>query len=357
MSIIGGVQGVVGNHVYSQAQITSIFTQIVAPNGSHTALIERIHTSAKVNNRGLALEANEYRNLKTFDESNNAFIRVALQMGKKVISAALEEAGVRADQVDLIMATSITGIATPSLETRLVPIVGFRNDIKRLPLFGLGCAAGAAGIARVHDYLSGHPNEIAVLLSVELCSLTLQADDVSMANIVSSGLFGDGAGAVVMLGANRAKELGVQGPRVVDSKSRLYPNTEDSMGWNIGASGFRIFLSAAVGETVTKYLGEEIADFLKIHELTPSDIHRWVAHPGGPKILEALSSSLSLHEGELDVSWKSLSDKGNLSSAAVIHILRDVMDGNGIEKPVSGTSGLLLAMGPGFSSELVLLEW
>lgn len=357
MTIIAGVQGVVGNHIYSQDEITSIFTQIVAPNDSHTALIDRIHSSTKVHYRGLALGADEYRNLKTFDESNDAFIKVALQMGEQVINAALQEAGLRADQVDLIMATSITGIATPSLETRLVPIVGFRDDVKRVPLFGLGCAAGAAGIARVHDYLIGHPDEIAVLLSVELCSLTLQADDVSMANIVSSGLFGDGAGAVVMVGANRAKELGLTGPRVIASKSRLYPNTEDAMGWNIGSSGFRIFLSAAVGETVTKYLGDEIEAFLKIHELTPSDMNRWVAHPGGPKVLEALERSLSLHNNELDLSWKSLSAKGNLSSAAVIHILRDVMDAKGIEKPVSGTPGLLLAMGPGFSSELVLLEW
>jgi alkylresorcinol/alkylpyrone synthase len=357
MTIIAGVQGAVGNQVHSQSEITDMFTQIVAPNDSNSALIERIHSATKVSNRGLALAADEYLNLKTFDVSNDAFIRVALQMSEQVINAALQEAGVRAEQVDLIMATSTTGIATPSLETRLVPIVGFRNDIKRIPLFGLGCAAGAAGIARVHDYLSGHPNDIVVLLSVELCSLTLQSDDVSIANIVSSGLFGDGAGAVVMVGAARAKEMGVSGPRVVASKSRLYPNTEDAMGWNIGASGFRIFLSAAVGETVTKYLGEEIADFLKSHKLTPSNVHRWVAHPGGPKILEALESSLALHAGELDVSWKSLSDKGNLSSAAVIHILRDVMDGNGIEKPVPGTPGLLLAMGPGFSSELVLLEW
>lgn len=357
MSIIAGVQGVVGNHIYSQAEITTMFTQLSRSTDSRTALVERIHTSTKVHNRGLALAADEYLNLKTFDDSNNAFIKVALTMGEDVINAALNEAGVRADQVDLIMATSITGIATPSLETRLVPIVGFREDIKRLPIFGLGCAAGAAGIARVNDYLSGHPNEIAVLLSVELCSLTLQEDDVSMANIVSSGLFGDGAGALVMMGEERAKEMGVSGPRVVASKSRLYPNTEDAMGWNIGASGFRIFLSATVGETVSKYLGQEIADFLSIHQLHTSDINRWVAHPGGPKILEALGSSLSLHSGELDVSWKSLSDKGNISSAAVIHILRDVLDGNGVEKPTSGTPGLLLAMGPGFSSELVLLEW
>jgi len=357
MTTIAGVQGIVGKHIYSQDEITSIFNRLVDPSNLQTALIKRIHTSTKVGTRGLAFGVHEYSNFKSFEDSNNAFIRIACEMGEKVINAALGEAGVRADQVDLIMATSITGIATPSIETRLVPIVGFRDDIKRLPLFGLGCAAGAAGIGRVHDYLIGHPDEIAVLLSVELCSLTLQLDDLSMANIVSSGLFGDGAGAVVMLGENRARELGTGGPRVVDTKSRLYPKTEDAMGWNIGASGFRIFLSAAVGETVSKYLGEEIAGFLEDHQLTSSEIHRWVAHPGGPRILEALASSLSLNDGELDVSWKSLSAKGNLSSAAVIHILRDVMDGNGIEKPIPGRSGLLLAMGPGFSSELVLLEW
>lgn len=357
MSIIAAVHGVVGDHKYSQKEITSSFTEIVAPSGTHTGVIDRIHQATHVKYRSLALASDDYLQIKTFTDSNDTFITIAMKLGANAINAALEKAGVRADEVDLIMATSITGIATPSLETRLVPIIGFRSDIKRIPIFGLGCAAGAAGIGRVHDYLVGHPNEIAILLSVELCSLTLQADDVSMANIVSSGLFGDGAGAIVMIGSHRAEKMGITGPRVVDSKSRLYPETEDAMGWHIGSTGFRIFLSPAVSEVVSKYLGDEIEGFLNSNEQTISNIGRWVVHPGGPKILKALEVELELTAGELAVSWNCLAEKGNLSSAAVLHILSDVIDGNGIEKPAPGTAGLLLAMGPGFSTELVLLEW
>lgn len=357
MSIIASAHGVLGEHRYAQREITEIFSKIVSPEGAHKAAISRIHEATKVEFRSLALTAAAYEEMRSFGESNDAFIEIALKLGAQVITTALASAGIRSDEVDLIMATSITGIATPSLETRLVPILGFREDIKRVPIFGLGCAAGAAGIARVHDYLLGHPDEIALLFSVELCSLTLQSDDVSMANIVSSGLFGDGAGAVVMVGAKRAERMKISGPRVVETKSRLYPNTEDAMGWDIGSSGFKIFLSPVVSDVIADHLGDEIESFLNSNNTSTAEIAQWVCHPGGPKILKALESTLDLNNGELATSWRSLAEKGNLSSSAVIHILSDVMQGDGVAKPTPGTPGLLMAMGPGFSTELVLLEW
>jgi len=357
VSVIASVHGVVGAHRYSQEEITASFTNIVSPQGNQSAVIDRIHKATEVKFRSLALPADAYTQLTSFTQSNDAFISVALKLGADSILAALDKAGIRPDEVDLIIATSITGLATPSLETRLVPIVGFRPDIKRVPIFGLGCAAGAAGIARLADYLVGHPDDVAVLLSVELCSLTLQYDDLSMANIVSSGLFGDGAGALVMVGAHRAERMGISGPRVIASHSRVYPDTEDAMGWNIGSSGFSIVLSASVSEVVSQHLGDDVGGFLGSRGLETGDIARWVCHTGGPKILQAVETSLDLHNGELAVSWHSLAEKGNLSSAAVLHILSDVLEGRGVEKPEPGTPGLVLAMGPGFSSELVLLEW
>jgi alkylresorcinol/alkylpyrone synthase len=350
MSVIASVHGIVGEYRYSQEEITSSFIKIASAEGNQSAVIDRIHQATQVKFRSLALPAEAYPELIDFTASNDAFIGVALKLGAEVILAALGKAGLKPEDVDYVMATSITGIATPSLETRLVPIVGFRSDIKRVPIFGLGCAAGAAGIARLDDYLLGHPDDVAVLLSVELCSLTLQYDDLSMANIVSAGLFGDGAGALVMVGAERAKRMGLIGPRVVASHSQIYADTEDAMGWNIGSKGFKIVLSASVGDLVSENLGAS-------HGLETKDITRWVCHPGGPKILKAVETSLDLGKGELALSWSSLAEKGNLSSAAVLHILSDLLEGHGMEKPKEGTPGLLLAMGPGFSSELVLLEW
>ena len=357
MSIIVSVHGVLGEHRYSQEEITATFTEIVSPLGKENLLINRVHKATAVKYRSLALPAHAYTELTSFGASNDEFIRIGLDLGAKAISSALSQAGLTAEDVDFVMATSITGVATPSLDARLVSILGFRPDVKRIPIFGLGCVAGAAGIARLHDYLVGHPDDVAVLLSVELCSLTLQADDVSMANIVSSGLFGDGAAAVVMVGERRAEKMGIKGPRVISSRSKMYPDTEETMGWDIGGTGFRIVLSASVSEVVTQYLGNDVNEFLGNNGLKIADINRWVCHTGGPKVLQAIEESLNLHNGELEPSWLSLAESGNLSSAAVLHILRDILEGRGVEKPIPGPLGLVLAMGPGFCCELVLLEW
>ena len=357
MSIIASVHGVVGDHRYPQAELTASFAKIVSSTGEEVPVIARIHKATEVEYRSLALPLDAYSELGSFDASNDAFIRIGLELGAQAIESALKEAGLNAIDVDFVMATSVTGVATPSLEARLVPIVGFRPDVKRVPIFGLGCVAGAAGIARVHDYLLGHPDDVAVLLSIELCSLTLQSDDVSMANIVASGLFGDGAAAVVMVGERRAERMEINGPRVISSRSRMYPDTEEMMAWNIGGSGFRIVLSASIGDVIAQHLGDDVDAFLSDEGLKASEIERWVCHTGGPKVLQAIEDSLNLHDGQLGPSWRSLAESGNLSSASVLHVLRDILEGRGVEKPKPGTPGLLLAMGPGFCSELVLLEW
>jgi alkylresorcinol/alkylpyrone synthase len=256
--------------------------------------------------------------------------------------------------VDVIMSTSVTGIAVPSLEARVAARVGFREDIKRVPLFGLGCVAGAAGIARLHDYLRGWPDHVGILLSVELCSLTIQRGDTSMANLVASGLFGDGAAAVVAVGATRADKLDVAGPRVLATRSHLYPGTEGVMGWNIGADGFGIVLTAEVPDLVHRYLGPDIRDLLAEHGLAVADVGAWVSHPGGPKIIEAIEGELGVGPRALEMTWLSLAEVGNLSSASVLHVLRDTLRDR---PPPAGSPGVLMAMGPGFSSELVLLRW
>lgn len=357
MSTIASVYGVLGAHRYPQEEITASFAKIVSPNGDEIPVINRIHKSTEVQFRSLALPLDAYLELESFEASNDAFIRIGLELAAKAIESALAEAGLSASDVDFVMATSVTGVATPSLEARLIPKVGFRPDIKRVPIFGLGCVAGAAGVARVHDYLMGHPDDVALLLSVELCSLTLQSDDVSMANIVASGLFGDGAAAVIMVGERRAAQMEIKGPRVISSRSRMYPDTEAMMAWNIGGSGFRIVLSSSISDVIAENLGHDVDEFLGDHGLKTIDIKQWVCHTGGPKVLKAVQDSLKLSDGQLDASWRSLAESGNLSSSSVLHILRDILKENGDAKPIAGTPGVMLAMGPGFCAELVLLEW
>jgi len=310
---------------------------------------DRFGASAGVQTRRIALPLSQYSKLSGFTEANDIFIETALELGERALLSALDAAKVKPAEVDIVFSTTVTGLAVPTLEARLATRVGLRPDVKRVPLFGLGCVAGAAGVARMHDYLLAFPDHVSVLLAVELCSLTLQRDDYSIANLVAASLFGDGAGAVVAKGSARTPA----GPRVLATRSRLYPDTEEVMGWNIGSNGFQVKLSTEVATVAEKYVGEDVRNFLNDHGLTPADISTWVCHPGGPKVIEAVEHTLELPAGALDHTRNSLRDNGNLSSVSVLDVLR----ANMADPPPPGSFGLMLAMGPAFCSELVLLGW
>jgi alkylresorcinol/alkylpyrone synthase len=350
VTTLAGVHAVLPPHRYAQEELTAAFTHLcLGPDGDQ-ALLAKFHANAKVRSRHLVLPLEQYATLDTFGESNDLFIAHAVELGAAALTGALGRAGIAPDEVDVVISATTTGIAVPSLEARIAGLVGLRPDVKRVPLFGLGCVAGAAGVARLHDYLVGHPDEVGALLSVELCSLTLQREDRSVANLVASGLFGDGAAAVVAVGANRPEP----GPRVLDSHSHLYPDSQGAMGWDVGASGLRIVLDAQVPAIVQRYLGKDIRSFLAAHELQVPDVTAWVSHPGGPKVIEAIEAELGLDGDPLELTWRSLDQIGNLSSASVLHVLRDTLDKGSL---APGTPGVLMSMGPGFCSELVLLQW
>ncbi|MFC6581570.1 type III polyketide synthase [Planomonospora parontospora] len=379
LSRITAVHGVLPPNRHSQDEITDAFARLCLPEGTDRLLLNRFHASAGVGHRHLSLPLDRYDKLDGFGAANDVFIDTALELGAQAVGGALEEAGLAPEDVDMIMCTSVTGVAAPSIEARLAGRLGLRPDVKRVPVFGLGCVAGAAGIARVHDYLRGWPDHVAVLLSVELCSLTLQRGDASVANLVASALFGDGAAAVVLCGdgheppargsgrgspsgsepgsargpGRRPAEGPARGPEVVATRSRLYPGSERVMGWEVGDTGFRVVLDASVPDVVRTHLADDVHGFLADHGLTAGDVTAWVCHPGGPKVLEAVSEALRLPPGALDVTRRSLADVGNLSSSSVLHVLRDTI----ALRPPPGTPGLVIAMGPGFCSELVLLRW
>lgn len=351
MTRIAAVHGVLPPHRHTQREITDMVARTCLPPGADRRVLDRLHRNARVRTRNMVLPLESYGRLDGFGAANDVFIGAAVDLGAEAVRGALRGAGLRATDVDLLMFTSVTGVATPSVDARLVGRLGLRPDVKRLPVFGLGCVAGAAGVARLHDYLLGRPGHVAVLLSVELCSLTFQRDDATPANLVATALFGDGAAAVVATGAERDAR---NGPVVVDTRSRMYPDTGRVMGWDIGSSGFKVVLDPAVPDVVRRYLADDVREFLEEHGLKPKDIARWVCHPGGPKVLEAVSDALSLPEGALDVTWRSLAEVGNLSSSSVLHVLRDTLEQR---TPEPGTPGLLIGMGPGFCCELVLLRW
>lgn len=337
---------------YAQRDVTETLASMVFDGDeAGRGMMAKFHASAGVHSRHLTLPLERYGAISGFGEANDAFIDGALDFGAQAVTGALQEAGLRASDVDLFVATSVTGVAVPSVDARLAGTLGMRPDVKRLPIFGLGCVAGAAGLARLHDYLLAWPDHVAVLLSVELCSLTWQRTDQSPANLVASALFGDGAAAVVACGRDRG---GIPGPRIVATRSRLYPDTERVMGWDVGDSGFSVVLGADVPDVVRRYLADDVHAFLGEHGLTAADISTWVCHPGGPKVLEAVQDALALPDDALALTWRSLADVGNLSSASVLYVLRDTLRER---RPPAGSHGLLLAMGPGFCAELVLLRW
>jgi alkylresorcinol/alkylpyrone synthase len=312
--------------------------------------VDDLHRAVKVAGRHLALPLDQYEQHDTFEKCNSAFIRVATELGEAACREALARAGLAPSDIDHIF-FAVTGIAVPSIDARLVNRLGLRPDVKRTPIFGLGCVAGAAGLARAADYLRAFPTHNALLLSTELCSLTLQRSDLSVANLIASGLFGDGAAAVVLRGGEHAA---TNGPRVLATRSVFYPDSERIMGWDMVDSGFKIVLSAGVPQLVMRHIGSDVDRFLADQGLERGQIRHFIAHTGGPKVLQAFTDALQLPQGALQRSWDSLERVGNLSSASVLFVLRDTLDA---AEARPGELGLLMAMGPGFCAELVLLKW
>ena len=347
---IGAAGSAFPPHYYTQEQLSGELKKYWGSKLQIPEVLDRLYANEGVEGRYLALPTEAYYDLTSWGKANDAWIACAQEVGQAAICRALATAGLSHRDVNALFVVSVTGIASPSLDARLINRMDLNPNVKRVPIFGLGCVAGAAGIARAADYVRAFPDHVACLLAVELCSLTLQRDDLSMANLISSGLFGDGAAAVLVTGSQRP----VKGPRILSTRSIFYPGTEDVMGWRISENGFHIVLSANVPQVIQQHLREDVDSFLGDHGLTRGDIGTWILHPGGPKVLKATAAALELPPEAIAVSWEVLRKVGNLSSASVLLVLEQVFRDH---NPKPGTYGLLAAMGPGFCSELVLLQW
>lgn len=341
-------------HYFTQSEVLTALKTYWDKGLENAAVLERLHSRTGVEGRYFSRPLEEYYALDTWGKTNDVWIETAMNLGEQALGTLLRESGVSAEKIGSIFTVSVTGIACPSIEARLINRMKLPLHIKRVPIFGLGCVAGASGLARTADYVRAYPNQAAILLSVELCSLTWQRDNISMPNLISSGLFGDGCGAALVAGADLAADLGLEGPRVVASEATFYPDSQDVMGWEISEKGFGIVLSADVPTVVKQNVGKDVDRFLGSNGLTRGDIGCWIMHTGGPKVLEANAEALGLEREDFALSWDALRRAGNLSSASVLMVLNDVMREH---RPKPGTNSVLMAMGPGFCSEMLLLKW
>lgn len=350
-SYIHSVTTALPPHYATQAEIIAFLGKHNVMKPAHFERFKKFMENVQVKGRHLSVPLDDYLAItNSFAKKNEAWVKTSMSLLEKAIAELLHNAKLEAKDISMLMSTSITGLTIPSLEARLMNKFNFPASTKRIPLFGLGCLAGAAGIARVHDYLKAYPKEAVIFFSSELCSLTVQLNDVSVANMISTSLFGDGAAAVLLVGEEHPlkKESKL---KVLQSQSSFYPNTEEIMGWDIVDQGFKIILSSGVPELVQKYVPDDLKRILQTKKMTHTDLDFFVCHPGGPKVLEAMEIALNLKNDELSSSWKSLSEIGNLSSASILFILKDTL-----QKIKKERFGLMTAMGPGFCSEMLLLE-
>ncbi|MFN2745653.1 MULTISPECIES: type III polyketide synthase [unclassified Bacillus (in: firmicutes)] len=326
--------------------------------------IDRLLASFKngeIESRQFVMPLEWYKEEKSFREKNQAYIETALQHSADAVTKCLTDERFLTDEcpfenIEAVFFVSSTGISTPSIEARLMNILPFSNRTKRIPIWGLGCAGGASGIARAFEYCKAFPKAHVLVIAAELCSLTFQVQDKTKSNLIGTSLFGDGIAAVLMCGTKAETAFSKLHtlPEVRGSQSVTLKHTEDVMGWEIANSGFQVVFSRDIPSLIKTHFKTDVEAFLKQKHVGFPDIEVFLAHPGGKKVLDAYIESLGFSEKHLESSRKILAKHGNMSSATVLYCLKEYMLNN---TPPSGTYGLMGALGPGFSSELLLIEW
>ena len=314
-----------------------------------------VFENAKVQERYFTNDLDWYGSKHTFTEINDLYIKTSLDLCEEVTTRLADQCEIKTTDFDVIFFISTTGLSTPSIDARLFNRLRLNPHIKRIPIFGLGCAGGAAGLARAHDYLKAYPTHRALIVTVELCSLAFQRNDASKSGIISVALFGDGAAACLMVGDHvpRNHQKWAQ-PSTLGSLSTIYPDTEEVMGWRVTDKGFQVQLSKNIPNIVTSLVKPNVTEILSGHEISMNQISHFVMHPGGMKVLEAYSNGLEIPLDRLKHSIETLQNFGNMSSATVYFVLKKFLE---TTKDQTNEYGLLASLGPGFGSELVLLKW
>lgn len=336
-------------YVVEQSLARDAYTMLFAGTPSAERLAA-LFDRCGVERRHFAFPPVYYLSGKSFDERNQDYVDKALDLAEQAARACLERAGVAPGQIEHLILVTTTGLATPSLDALLVPRLGLRADVRRWPLFGLGCAGGAGALIRADEVLRGHPDQRALVISVELCGQSFTPRATDPVDAVGGALFGDGAAAVLVAG----EATGAPGPQVVATGSVLFEDSKHIMGWRFTSDGMRLVLSPDVTELLRQKFRPVAEEFLAANGLRVADITHWVLHPGGRRIIEAYEEALGCLDGELSWTRGSLAKVGNLSSASVLFVLDEVLQS---AAPKVGDRAFVAAPGPGFGVEMMVLRW
>lgn len=339
-------------NVVDMAQVKAYLDIVFPLSESRRSTMLEVIENTKIDRRYTIFPAEYTVQPRSLEQTSREYIEHSVCLGRRAAADCLKRAGLKATDIDLLITVSCTGIMIPSLDAHLINDLGFRSDVRRLPITELGCAAGAAALGRAWDFLRGVESGNVLIVAVELPSLTFQRQNFSPANMVSSALFGDGAAATIV--TRGAAPSAGNGPRILGSQSHLFPNTIDAMGFELKEGGLHIVLSKDVPQLIRDVIRELVDKFLGSFGMKQSDLSAFVLHPGGQKLLQFIEEELGLDRTMTQYSWDTLRDYGNLSSASVLFVLQEWLTKG---KVAPGERGLLAAFGPGFSAEMLMLEW
>jgi alkylresorcinol/alkylpyrone synthase len=319
------------------------------------AVIERmisVFDNSSVDTRHFSAPVDWFSREHSFAEKNKLYVETALMLSELAINKCLSNAGASISDINHLIFVSSTGLSTPSIDAILFNKLKFDRHVKRTPIWGLGCAGGAAGLSRALEFTKAYPKTNVILMAVELCSLTFIKNDFSKSNIVATSLFSDGAACVLVSGSESKFASGGK-IKLADSLSTIYNDSLDVMGWNVVEEGLRVVFSKDIPSIVRNCVMPNMMEIVQSNKITLKDIKHFITHPGGIKVIKAYEESLELGNGFMDLPRKVLREHGNMSSPSVLYVLEEFLM-NGEHKPEE--YGLISALGPGFSSELILFE-
>ncbi len=321
-----------------------------------------VFKNGEIKSRQFVQPVEWYKKPRTFEEKNDLYIKMAVKHGIEAVenclsNKALLHNNIAYEEVDALFFVSTTGLSTPSIDAKIMNALPFKETTKRIPIWGLGCAGGASGLSRAYEYCKAYPDSTVLVISVELCSLTFQHDDRSKSNLIGTSLFADGVACTCVVGNNvdwKSKSTIHTIPKILDTRSTLMRNSEDVMGWDIKNNGLYVIFSRDIPSIIKKWLQPQVIDFLEEHNMKLNEINHFIAHPGGKKVLDAYKEGLGFTEDQLLISKEVLINHGNMSSVTVMYVLELYLQR---ELGKAKEFGLIGALGPGFSSEMLLVHW